>query len=952
WTNIEKQADELSQYFSLIWVPQSGNCNSSYNQMGYTPVYYFNHDSSFGSESQLRSMISTFKNKGTGIIADVVINHRNNLGQNGSWTDYPSEQYKGTDYSMTSTDICRNDDGGKTLTWANSNGVALSSNSDTGDDWDGCRDLDHKSTNVNRVIKTYLSYLINDLGYAGFRYDMVKGYSASFTKDYNLAARPAFSVGEYWDSSTKIKQWINASDDATVPSRAFDFQFRYRVRDAINGNNWNLLSASKESDAGIPLIYNATYRDNAVTFVENHDTEYRSSSSPQDPLKKDTLAANAFMLAMPGVPCVFLKHWTAYKQEIKSMIEARRLAGIKAESNYEFVSSNIPYMAVKTEKLIAVVGANTTIYHPSAAEWTEVLQGKGYRYYLANSLNTAWLDKASGEYEDGITVTAKAVTDNVSAQLVYSINGGEWTLIATGGTIPVTQNCTVKCGLMLNGVVSGIGSRTYTINHFEPHTVTVYVRNENQWQKMNFYAWDMNNKELNGSWPGRAITDTVVKGGFTWYRQNFNITSKDYYFNLVFSTGTGTPQTVDVNHVTEDSYFVITTSRNGDKYQVAETDCVILGDANDDGTVDVSDITCIANYILTSKPTTAFSFRNADINLDGVINVSDITATAAKILGADKKAFKVGADIGWYTQMESQGYTFQNASGQTVSCPRLMKEYGCDIIRLRVWVNPSDGWCGKDDLITKAKAAVAEGMDVMVDFHFGDSWCDPGQQPIPAAWKGHTAAQMATDIDTHVRDILSSLTTVGIVPKYVQIGNETDNGFLWDTGSASKNPSQYAALLKAGCNAAKAVCPDIKTIIHISNAWKMSVYQWQFESIFQPYGVDFDILGMSLYPSYTTEMTASECIAQYIENVKTIYKKYGKDCMLVEVGLPVDGTDSPAMMKDILQRSQYSTDGHCLGVLYWEPESWSSWYNYKLGAATANGKTIRMNAIFEAFKNR
>ena len=106
WSYLEQQSDELSKYFSLIWVPQSGNCNTTYNVMGYMPVYYYDHNSSFGSESQLRSMISTFRDKGTGIIADVVINHRNTEG----WFTFPAETYHGVTYQMLPTDICKNDD--------------------------------------------------------------------------------------------------------------------------------------------------------------------------------------------------------------------------------------------------------------------------------------------------------------------------------------------------------------------------------------------------------------------------------------------------------------------------------------------------------------------------------------------------------------------------------------------------------------------------------------------------------------------------------------------------------------------------------------------------------------------------------------------------------------------------------------------------------------------------
>ena len=138
WSYLEQQSDELSKYFSLIWVPQSGNCNTTYNVMGYMPVYYYEHNCSFGSESQLRSMISTYREKGTGIIADVVINHRNNLGVGGSWVDFPEETYNGETFHMLPTDICANDDNGQTRAWADKQGISISANNDTGEGWDMC----------------------------------------------------------------------------------------------------------------------------------------------------------------------------------------------------------------------------------------------------------------------------------------------------------------------------------------------------------------------------------------------------------------------------------------------------------------------------------------------------------------------------------------------------------------------------------------------------------------------------------------------------------------------------------------------------------------------------------------------------------------------------------------------------------------------------------------------
>ena len=296
WSNLEAQADDLAPYFSLVWIPQSANCGSG-NSMGYNDLYWFsNYNSSFGNEAQLRSMIKTFKNKGIGTIADVVINHRGNLT---SWTDFPVEKYNGVTYKMNSTDICSDDDNGKTLAWANKQTpkITLSRNKDTGDSWDGMRDLDHNSSNVQTVVKAYLDMLLNDFGYAGFRYDMVKGYAGKFTGIYNTATKPGFSVGEYWDGNVaNVKTWINATKVNGVPtSAAFDFPIRYAVRDLIK-SNWGSMAKSG-------LISDANYRQYAVTFVENHDTEYRSSTEQQDPIRKDTLAANAFILASCGTPC-------------------------------------------------------------------------------------------------------------------------------------------------------------------------------------------------------------------------------------------------------------------------------------------------------------------------------------------------------------------------------------------------------------------------------------------------------------------------------------------------------------------------------------------------------------------------------------------------------------------------------------------------------------------------
>lgn len=376
WTRLERQADDLAKVFDLVWIPQSGYCGGQ--SMGYDDLYWFtNYNSSFGTEAELRSMIKTFKDKGIGTIADVVINHRRNVS---SWTDFPAETYNGVTYQLTYNDICSDDEAAK-------QGYQVGPNKDTGEGWPGMRDLDHKSENVQTNVKAYLKFLLNDLGYTGFRYDMVKGYGAEFTKMYNEDSKPQFSVGECWDSSNTIKNWIEGTGKT---SAAFDFQFRYTVRNAANAGDWNKLG--QQNEGNWPLIsanyQTGSYRQYAVTFVENHDTEKRPDAD-QDPIKKDTLAANAYLLAMPGTPCVFFTHWKAYKQEIANMITVRKAVGITNTSAYANMATNKDYYAVQTTgtkgKLLVVVGTGAANYTPPTnGNWKKAISGYHYVYYVSD----------------------------------------------------------------------------------------------------------------------------------------------------------------------------------------------------------------------------------------------------------------------------------------------------------------------------------------------------------------------------------------------------------------------------------------------------------------------------------------------------------------------------------------------------------------------------------------
>lgn len=603
WSALTSQVDELAQSFSLIWLPQSGYCNTAGNLMGYTPVYYFTQHSSFGSEQQLRHLINLFRQRGTGVIADVVVNHRNNMGVNGSHVDFPAETYQGETYQMTSSDICRNDDGGETKKWATANGISLSTHDDTGEDWPGCRDLDHRSANVQRCVTAYLDFLLHDMGFSGFRYDMVRGFSASYVEQYNAAVQPPFSVGEHWSSSYDIGQWIKGTSQGSQPqSAAFDFQFRYRVRDAINNQDWRNLGYDER-----PLALQPDMRRYAVTFVENHDMERRSNDE-QDPILRDTLAANAYLLAMPGTPCVFWRHWADCKEALKPMIEARRQAGITNTSTFEQVASTQSYHAVSVKgrnaTLLCVVGSKPESYRPSSAQYTLILEGRGYRYYLARTANTVWADRPSGRYTAPIAVTLTAVGRTSTAPIVYTTDGTTPTAdspqVANGTTLQLDGDCTLTMGLLVNGEVTGITTRRYEIRPFASYKATIYVQLPSGWSGLNIYAWDQNNKELSGSWPGTSVTTRKRIDGSYWYYKAYTIKTAESFFSLVLNSN-GQRQSIDITGINADRYFVVTTPDFGGKYVVEDvTDQMVT--AIDAPQADIPAPSSDAIYDLAGRP--------------------------------------------------------------------------------------------------------------------------------------------------------------------------------------------------------------------------------------------------------------------------------------------------------------------------------------------------------------
>ena len=335
-----------------------------------------------------------------------------------------------------------------------------------------------------------------------------------------------------------------------------------------------------------------------------------------------------------------------------------------------------------------------------------------------------------------------------------------------------------------------------------------------------------------------------------------------------------------------------------------------------------------------------------------------------------------GADIGWATQYEAMGIKFFNREGEERECTALMKELGLDAVRFRVWVDPSQhgNWNGKEDLLVKARRANDLGMAIMVDFHYSDFWADPKKQNIPAAWSGKSYEEIRELLAEHTKDILLALKAENIEPKWVQVGNEISNGFLWtvkgnqwgdpipdslgrvtileSVGHLRNNPSQYAGLFKAGYDAVKGVFPKAKVIVHLDNGFYQPLYDSNLDTL-RKYGARWDIVGMSLYPYWALdsglETDEEEAITHCIQNIGHVWKKYHTPVMIVETGFEVDETHPEVMEKgrDQLRRiiRESKAMGHCEGIFYWEPECRPG--QYKLGAFDSEGKPT---VIMDGFK--
>jgi alpha-amylase len=342
--------------FTIVWFPPP---SSTVDSEGYLPNQWYALDTRYGTRTQLQGAINSLLP--TKSIADIVINHRNGTATGGA--DFTNPSFSNNSAAVANNDECN----------------CGSGNGDSGEGFNASRDLDHSNTSVRNEIVRFQNFLKNDIGFAGWRYDLVKGYSGNYVGIYNDATQPQFSVGEYFDSDRqRVVNWIDATG---AKSTAFDFPTRFILKDALSNNQFWRLKTVDGKPTGAIGWWSAM----SVTFVENHDTEPVRNNGLAFPGDK-VLQANVYILTHPGIPCVFWRHFFDFgetqKQKIRSLIQIRQRNGINSRSVVNIREADgSRYAAIIDDRVAMKIGPGS--WSPGSG-WRLALDGESFAVWERN----------------------------------------------------------------------------------------------------------------------------------------------------------------------------------------------------------------------------------------------------------------------------------------------------------------------------------------------------------------------------------------------------------------------------------------------------------------------------------------------------------------------------------------------------------------------------------------
>jgi arabinogalactan endo-1,4-beta-galactosidase len=307
--------------------------------------------------------------------------------------------------------------------------------------------------------------------------------------------------------------------------------------------------------------------------------------------------------------------------------------------------------------------------------------------------------------------------------------------------------------------------------------------------------------------------------------------------------------------------------------------------------------------------------------------------------------FMKGFDASYVTRVEDKGGVYKTSNGKIQDVFTILANSGINYIRLRVWVNPSEGYCNKADVLSLALRAKNAGLKLLIDFHYSDYWADPGQQTKPAAWNSYSAAQLNQAVYDYTYDVIAALNAQGTPADMVQVGNEITHGMLWPEGKVLQGDATYdtsaqwdnlAAMLNSGINAVNSAAPDALIMVHIASG-DLSEMHWFYDNLIAK-GVSFDIVGLSYYHNW------HGTISDLSVNLNDIAARYGKPIVVTETsypftlgwndwtnniigleeqllsGYPATVSGQTAFVQAVVDTVQSVPDGQGIGVFYWGGE--------------------------------
>ncbi|GHV07265.1 arabinogalactan endo-beta-1,4-galactanase [Spirochaetia bacterium] len=313
-------------------------------------------------------------------------------------------------------------------------------------------------------------------------------------------------------------------------------------------------------------------------------------------------------------------------------------------------------------------------------------------------------------------------------------------------------------------------------------------------------------------------------------------------------------------------------------------------------------------------------------------------------------SFASGADVGWLPQMEQSGFVFRNREGREQDLLITLREYGLNALRLRSWVNPSDdphaGHCSAAETLAMGLRGKAAGYRIMINFHYGDTWCDPGKQVKPRAWAEYPFDKLENAVYEYTRDTMKAFAEGGLVPEWVQLGNETNPGMLLPDGSTD-DFAKLTRLYNAAYKGVKEIAPSVKTIIHLAQGNDTAFCQHYFDSL-TGCGCHYDMIGLSYYP-YWFNKPNSEIIDDLEKTLRLLPDRYDRDIMIVEVGgIDEEEEQSYELLMSVIEKCSLAP--RCRGLFYWEPEGAKVWSGYALSAWRADGTPSKAMDAYRSIK--